>query len=188
MGSANARLAARGAFAGFFIFFWLFAAPPRSAAADDEKNAPEARPYVFKSALTSGKKTGEIILGRTTFEEVQKMYPAPPFEDYDGALRPAGQSAPAWSPLIKYVYNPWQTMYAVFFDEQKRVVMISELYELGALTEKDLLKKYPGMVESDSGQGSVEYQTEIEECAALIASVETKGRTVEQLSYAYTCE
>lgn len=188
MGSAHARLAARGAFAGFFIFFWLFAAPGRRAAADDEKKAPEAKPYVFKSALTSGKKTGDIILGKTTFEEVQKMYPAPPFADYDGALRPAGQSASAGSPSIKYVYNPWQTMYAIFFDEQKRVVMISELYELGAFTEKDLLKKYPGMVESDSGQDSVEYQAEIEECTTVIASVEAPGRTVEQLSYSYTCE
>jgi hypothetical protein len=188
MGSAHARLAARGAFAGFFIFFWLFAAPGRRAVADDETKAPEARPYVFKSALTSGKKTGEIVLGRTTFEEVQKMYPAPPFADYDGALRPAEQSAFEGSPSIKYVYNPWQTMYAIFFDEQKRVVMISELYELGALTEKELLKKYPGMLETDSGQGSIEYQSEIEECTAVIASVETAGRTVEQISYAYTCE
>lgn len=188
MGSANARLAARSAFAGFFIFFWLFAAPERRAAAGEEKKASEAKPYIFKTALTSGKKTGEIILGRTTFEEVQKMYPAPPFEDYDGALRPAGPRVSGGAPSMKYVYNPWQTMYAIFFDEQNRVVMISELYELGALAEKDLLKKYPGMVESDSGQGSVEYQAEIEECAAIIASVETKGRTVEQLSYAYTCE
>lgn len=188
MGSAHARLAARGAFAGFFIFFWLFGALPRRVEADDDKKASEARPYVFKSALTSGKKTGEIILGRTTFEEVRKMYPAPPFADYDGALRPAGQSASGGSPLIKYVYNPWQTMYAIFFDERKRVVMISELYELGALTEKDLLKKYPGMVETDSKQGAIEYQTEIEECTTVIASVEVAGRTVEQLSYAYTCE
>lgn len=188
MGSAHARLAARGAFAGFFIFFWLFAAPGRRAVADDETKAPETRPYVFKSALTSGKKTGEIVLGRTTFEEVQKMYPAPPFADYDGALRPAGQSASEGSPSIKYVYNPWQTMYAIFFDEHKRVVMISELYELGALTEKELLKKYPGMLETDSGQGSIKYQSEIEECTTVMASVETAGRTVEQLSYAYTCE
>jgi len=188
MGSAHARMAARGAFAGFFIFFWLFAAPPRRVAAGEEKKASEAKPYVFKSALTSGKKTGEIMLGRTTFEEVQKMYPAPPFADYDGALRPAGKSVSGGSPAIKHVYNPWQTMYAIFFDEQKRVVMISELYELGALTEKALLKKYPGMVESDSGQDSVEYQAEIEECTTIIASVELTGRTVEQLSYAYTCE
>lgn len=188
MGSAHARLAAAGAFAGFFIFFWLFAAPGRRAAADDEKKAPELKPFVFKSALTSGKKTGDIVLGRTTFEEVLKMYPAPPVADYDGALRPAGQSASGGLPSIKFVYNPWQTMYAIFFDARKKVVMVSELYELGALTEKDLLKKYPGMIESDSKQGSIEYQAEIGECTAVIATVETTGRTVEQLSYAYTCE
>ena len=188
MGSAHARMAARGAFAGFFIFCWLFAAPQRRASAGEEKKAPEAKPYVFRSVLTSGKKTGDIVLGRTTFEEVLKMYPAPPYADYDGALRPAGQSGAGGLQSIKYVYNPWQTMYAIFFDGKKRVVMVSELYELGALSEKALLRKYPGMVESDSEQGSIEYQTELQECTALIATVETTGRTVEQLSYAYTCE
>lgn len=185
MASAH-RLAATGV-AGFFIFFWLFAAPNiRRAAAGEEKKAPESRPYVFKSALSSVKKA-EIVLGRTTYQEVLKMFPAPPVEDYDGALRPA-ERAFEGLPSIKYVYNPWQTMNAIFFDAQKRAVMVSELYELGALTEKELLRKYPGMVESDSGQGSIEYQAELKECISVIARVETAGRTVEQLSYAYTCE
>ncbi|CAG1064464.1 hypothetical protein BAC1_00020 [uncultured bacterium] len=186
MASAQ-RLAATG-IAGFFIFFWLFAAPnTRRASAGEEKKAPESKPYVFKSALANGKKTAGIVLGKTTYEEVLKIFPAPPVEDYDGALRPA-ERAFEGLPSIKYVYNPWQTMNAIFFDAEKRAVMVSELYELGALTEKELLRKYPGMVESDSGQGSIEYQAELEECMSVIARVETAGRTVEQLSYAYTCE
>jgi hypothetical protein len=188
MGSAHSRLAASGALAGFFICFWLFAAFERRAVAGEETKTLEAKPHVFHSVLNSGEKTREIILGRTTYEEVLNMYPAPPLEDYDGALRAAEQVAPAGGPSIKYVYNPWQTMYSIFFDEDKRVVMVSELFELGVLTEKELLRKYPGMVESDSEQGSIEYQAEIEECMTIIANVETASRSVEQLSYAYTCE
>jgi len=184
----HARLAATGAFAGIFIFFWLFSAPGlRRAAAEEEKKTLE-KPYVFKPSLTNGKKAGRIVLGKTTYEEVLRMFPAPPAADYDGALRPAGGGAPGGLKSIKYVYNPYQTMYAVFFDENRRVVMVSELYELGALTEKELMRRYPGMSESDSSHGSIEYQAELDECTSVIATVEDKGRTVEQLSFAYTCE
>ena len=128
------------------------------------------------------------MLGQTTFEDAVKMYPPPPFEDYDGALRPVEEPLSESMQSIEYVYNPWQTMYSLFFDADRRLVMVSELYELGSLTEEELLKRYPGMVETDSGSGFIEYQAELQECAVVIATVETAGRTVEQLSYAYTCE
>ncbi len=185
----HARLAATGAFAGIFIFFWLFSAPGvRRAGAEEEKKAQESKPYVFKPSLTSGKKIGKIVLGKTTYEEVLKMFPAPPSADYDGDLRPVGEGAPGGLKSARYVYNPYQTMYAVFFDENKKAVMVSELYELGALTEGELLRKYPGMSESDSSSGSIEYQAELDGCTTVIASVEARGHNVEQLSFAYTCE
>lgn len=188
MVSSYARCAARASLAGFFIFFWLFAASHRRAEAEDDKKIQAAKPFVFKSALASGKKAGSLVLGQTTFDEAVKMYPPPPFEDYDGALRPVEEPLSESMQSIKYVYNPWQTMYALFFDEKKRLVMVSELYELGALTEEELLRRFPDMVATDSGSGSVEYQAELQECAVVIATVETDGRTVEQLSYAYSCE
>lgn len=185
----HARLAATGAFAGLFIFFCLFSAMgARRAAAEEEKKTNESKPYVFRAALSSGKKIGRIVLGKTTYEEVAKMFPPPPASDYDGALRPVGEGAPGGLKSAKYVYNPYQTMYAVFFDEKMIVVMVSELYELGALTESELLKKYPGISGSDSSSGSIEYQAELDECTSVIASVEAGGHNVEQLSFAYTCE
>ena len=188
MGSSYARHAARGALAGVFIFLWLFASPQRRALADEGKKAQAQKPFVFSASLTNGKKAGPLVLGQTTFEEVLKIFPQPPFEDYDGALRLLENPQSESMQSIEYVYNPWQTMYALFFDADMRLVMVSELYELGRLTEKELLRRYPNMVKTDSEQGSIEYQAEIFDCAAVIATVETAGHTVEQLSYAYTCE
>lgn len=156
--------------------------------ADEEKKVQEPKPFVFNSVLTNGKKAGELVLGRTTFHDVLRMFPAPPFSDYDGELRPAGGPFPEGYPEIKYVYNPWQTMYALFFDEDKKLVMVSELYELGSLTEKELFKKYPGLTETSSTINSIEYRGELQECASLIANVEPSGHTVEQLAFAHTCE
>lgn len=183
------RIAATGTLAGLFIFLWLFAAPQRRAdAAGYEGSTQDGKPFVFNSVLTSGKKAGELVLGSTTFDEVLKMFPDPPFTDYDGALRPVDGLLPEGYPAAKFVYNPWQTMYALFFDEHKKLVMVSELHELGRLTEKELLKRFPGLVEANSAEDSVDYHAEIHECVSVIATVETKGRTVEQLSYAYACE
>lgn len=188
MVSSFARNAARASLAGMFVFFWLFAAPHRRAGAEDEKKTDAHKPFVFKSALSSGKKAGSLVLGKTTFDEAVKMYPPPPVKDFDGALRPVEEPLSESMRSIKYVYNPWQTMYALFFDEKKRLVMVSELYELGTLTERELLRRFPDMVATDSDSGSIEYQAELLECAVVIATVETAGRTVEQLSYAYSCE
>lgn len=187
MNSSHLKLAARGTLAGFFIFTWLLAAPQARSIADEDKKA-EPKPFVFNPILVNGKKAGELVLGRTTFHDVLRMFPAPPFSDYDGELRPAGGHFPEGYPEIKYVYNPWQTMYALFFDEDKKLIMVSELFELGSLTEKELLKRYPGLTETSGTINSIEYRGELQECASLIANVELSGRTVEQLAIAHTCE
>lgn len=189
MKSSYLRLAARGTVAGLVIFCWLYGAPARrTAEAGEEKKNGDAKPFVFRSVLTSGKKAGDLVLGRTTYEEVLKIYPAPPFNDYDGHLRPVDETYQESYPSIKFVYNPWQTMYALFFDEDRRLVMVSELYELGALTEKELFRRYPGLTETGRSGRSIEYQAGLHECVSLVAAVEKKGRTVEQLSWVRTCE
>lgn len=182
------KLAARGAFAGFFIFVWLLAASQGRSLADEDKKAQAPGPFVFNSVLINGQKAGELVLGRTTFHDTLRMFPAPPFSDYDGGLRPADGPLPEGYPEIKYVYNPWQTMYALFFDEDKKLVMVSELYELGSLSEKELLKRYPGLMETSSTVNSIEYRGELQECTSLIANVEPSGRSVEQLVFSHTCE
>lgn len=187
MNTAFFKLAARGTLAGFFVSLWLLGTSAGRTEAADERGAKDMKPFVFHSVLTNGKRAGDLFLGQTTFDEVLRMYPAPPFHDYDGNLRPVASPSLEGYPAVKYVYNPWQTMYALFFDGQKRLVMVSELYELGSLTEKELLKRYPFLAEAN-GSESIEYQAEVQECVSLIAHVETKGRTVEQLTYAYTCE
>lgn len=185
MNPAFIKSSGQGLLAVFISSFWFFAGPLALA---DERKGRDAKPFIFNSSLTNGKKAASLTLGATTFEEAAAMYPAPPFAEYDGGLRPVAGTSLEGHPAIMYVYNPWQTMYALFFDGQLRLVMISELHELGTITEKELLKKHPGLVETDSSGSSIEYQAEVQECVSLIATVETKGRSVEQLSYAYTCE
>lgn len=188
MKSAYLRLAARGTLAGFLILACFVGASARRVAyAGEEKGPRDRKPFVFNSVLTNGKKAGSLVLGRTTFDEAVRMYPAPPSE-YDGNLRPVAGPTPEGYPAVKYVYNPWQTMYALFFDGQERLVLVSELHELGRISEKELMKKHPGLIETNTSEDSIIYEAQVQECVSLIAVVETKGRTVEQLSYAYTCE
>lgn len=183
------RFAATGTVAGFFMFvFFSVACLHRSAFAGEGKDSNDAKPFVFNSVLTNGKKAGSLVLGRTTFDEAVRMYPAPPMSDYDGNLRQAAGPSHEGYPAVKYVYNPWQTMYALFFDGEKKLVMVSELHELGSIDEKELFSRHPGLIETDMSDSSIVYEAELQECVSIIAVVETRGHTVEQLSYAYTCE
>jgi len=169
-----------------FVFFFLFFS---NAIAGPAKKGGEAA-YVFPSILTNGEKAGDLILGRTTVEEAVRMHPQPPLGPYDGDVRPV-EAFPALSadglPELKTVYNPWQTMYSLFFDSEKKLVMVSELHELGSLSEKKLLADNPGLTETYRDNGLVEYRLDIQPCVTLIALVTGDG-WVEELSVAYSCD
>lgn len=168
---------------------WMFILSDCRALAGPVEKEPAAQ-YVFDSVLTNGKKAGALVLGKTTLDEALRMHPEAPFKPYDGDVRPAEEdpSAPGGLPELKFVYNPWQTMYSLYFNEGKRLVMVSELKELGKLSEKDLLNEYPGILETYRDRHTVEYRSQLGPCVSFIARVGAAKGWVEEVSYAYTCE
>lgn len=168
---------------------WMFIFSDCRVLAGPAEKAPAAQ-YAFNSYLTNGKKAGTLVLGRTTLDEAVKMHPEAPFEPYDGDVRPAEEdpAAPDGLPELKLVYNPWQTMYSLYFNDEKKLVMISELKELGKLSEKDLLKEYPGISETYRDKRTIEYRSSLVPCVTLTARVGADKRWVEEVSFAYTCE
>lgn len=168
---------------------WMFIFTDFRALAGQPEKAQAAQ-YVIESFLTNGKKAGALVLGMTTLDEAMRMHPEAPFKPYDGDVRQAEEdpSAPGGLPELKFVYNPWQTMYSLYFNEGKRLVMVSELKELGKLSEKDLLKEYPGIAETYRDRHTVEYRAQLGPCVSFIARVGAAKGWVEEVSYAYTCE
>lgn len=163
---------------------WVLVSPGCMALAASQEE------YVFSSFLANGKKAGTLVLGKTTIEEALKMHPEAPFKPYDGDVRPAEEdpSALGGLPELKYVYNPWQTMYSLYFNDEERLVAVSELKELGKLSEKDLLKEYPGLSEAYRDNRTIEYRSSLGPCVVLTARVGSATRWVEEVSFAYTCE
>lgn len=169
--------------------FVLLSIPGTSQAEKPEAGQKE-EPYVFSAYLTSGVKSGDLVLGRTTYDEALKIFPQPT-KPYDGRFRPA-EEYPVLKlggsiPVPRYVFNPWHTMYALFFDSEKRLVIISELLPMGIMKKADLLKKYPQLEETAADSSTYELQADIRPCVTLIAVVDAKGDSVEQISYAYAC-
>lgn len=169
--------------------FTLLSIPGTSKAEKPEAGQRE-EPYVFSAFLTNGVRSGDLVLGRTTYDEALKIFPEPT-KPYDGRFRPAVEypvlKLGGSIPVPRYIFNPWHTMYALFFDSEKRLVIISELLPMGSMKKEDLLKKHPQLEETAVDVSSYELQGDIRPCVTVIAVVDAKGDSVEQVSYAYAC-
>jgi|GEM_PF-4863054 len=88
------------------------------------------QPFIFQAVLTDGSKAGNLILGQTTAKQAVKMFPETPFS-YEGNPRSA-QGYPTVKvvkikPKPTVVFNLFATMYALFFDDNNKLVIINEL-------------------------------------------------------------
>ena len=93
------------------------------------------------------KKIGDLVPGLSALNDVVKMFPAAP-QDYPGNPRP-----PAAFPEVKIgkvepqpttVYNPPETSYALFFDDNDKLVIIEDAHSpLAGLGPEAVHKRYP---------------------------------------------
>jgi hypothetical protein len=171
--------------------FYILSSCPQytMVSADDEPAA--IHPFIFHAVLTDGQKAGDLTLGQTTLEQAVKMFPEPPVPSYGGEPR-----APQGYPPVRVgkirpnpavVFNPWNTMYALYFDKNNKLVIISELVT-GKISQKEIAKQYPKLKETDRGSGSFEMQAEIQPCVAFMALFRTADSSMDQSAYAFTCE
>lgn len=148
-----------------------------------------AQPFIFHAVLVDGQKAGDLILGQTTLEQAVKIFPNPPFPSYEGDPRPprgypqvkAGKIKP------KFVYNPWNTMYALYFDENNKLIIVVEL-ESQRVKKQDIISRYPQLKETSRDLESYEMQGEIKPCITLMVLFRSNDDTIDQMAYVFTCE
>jgi hypothetical protein len=131
---------------------------------------------------------GEVVLGETTLHDAIGLFP--PTYGEGAPRRPRGfpvARAGKVQPKPVRVFNPFKTMYGLFFDRNDRLVVFQELGdELEQQPVADLLSKYPALRETRRLKGERELQGEIAPCVVLMLLVDDDDR-VTNVAYAYSC-
>jgi hypothetical protein len=168
-------------------------APVTERPAPPAPPAPQAPlapgPFRFEARRQDGRPAGELLLGGTTFDAARKLL-AP--ESGDGAPR-----TPEGFPQVKFgsvspapttVYAAANTSYELFFDVNRRLVMVQDHQPpLSGLTLAELQQKYPQLRETDRDADAVELQGEIAPCVTMLVLVGEPEGKVEDVAHAYTC-
>jgi hypothetical protein len=150
-----------------------------------------AEPFHYPAVLRSGKKIGDLVPGLSALPDVVKMFPAPP-QDYPGNPRP-----PAGFPEVKIgkvqpepatVYNPPETSYALFFDDNDKLVIIEDAHSpLAGLGPETVHRRYPKLKGTGHDEQVIELQGQIEPCIVMMVLFSAQTRKVTKIAYAFTC-
>ena len=150
-----------------------------------------AEPFHYPAVLRSGKKIGDLVPGLSALPDVVKMFPAPP-QDYPGNPRP-----PAGFPEVKIgkvqpepatVYNPPETSYALFFDDNDKLVIIEDAHSpLAGLGPETVHRRYPKLKGTGHDERVIELQGQIEPCIVMMVLFSAQTRKVTKIAYAFTC-
>jgi hypothetical protein len=148
-------------------------------------------PFHFPAVLRSGKKVGDLVPGISTFKDVVKMFPAATL-DYPGNPRP-----PATFPEVKIgkvhpqpttVYNPLHTSYALFFDDNEKLVIIEDAHPpLAGLGPEAIHQRYPTLKGTGHDERVIELQGQVEPCVVMMVLFSAATRKVTKVAYAFTC-
>jgi hypothetical protein len=150
-----------------------------------------AEPFHYPAVLRSGKKIGDLVPGLSALPDVVKMFPAAP-QDYPGNPRP-----PAGFPEVKIgkvqpepatVYNPPETSYALFFDDNDKLVIIEDAHSpLAGLGPEAVHQRYPKLKGTGHDERVIELQGQIEPCIVMMVLFSAQTRKVNKVAYAFTC-
>jgi hypothetical protein len=148
-------------------------------------------PLHFPAVLRSGKKVGDLVPGISALKDVIKMFPVAA-QDYPGNPRP-----PAAFPEVKIgkvrpepatVYNPPQTSYALFFDDNDKLVIIEDAHPpLAGLGPEAIHQRYPKLKGTGHDERVIELQGQVEPCVVMMVLFNAATRKVTKVAYAFTC-
>jgi hypothetical protein len=148
-------------------------------------------PFHFPAVLRSGKKVGDLVPGISALNDVVKMFPAAA-QDYPGNPRP-----PATFPEVKIgkvrpepttVYNPLHTSYALFFDDNDKLVIIEDAHPaLAGLGPEAIHQRYPQLKGTGHDERVIELQGQVEPCVVMMVLFSAATRKVTKVAYAFTC-
>lgn len=152
----------------------------------------QVQPFAYPAVLTNGRSVGNLILGQTTLEQAVKMFPPIP-PGAQGNPRPPRAYPEAKigqvSPKPTLVYNPWMTLYLLFFDSNVKLVIVVDggKSKLRGLSQQEMLRQYPQLKETDRDSLEYEMQVEIQPCVTLMLLFSTRDNTVGDIAYVFTC-
>lgn len=148
--------------------------------------------FAYPAVLTDGRAVGNLILGQTTLEQAVRMFPAGP-RGYEGNPRPPRGFPEAKigqvSPKPNLVYNPWMTIYRLYFDVNLRLVIILDggKSRLRGQSQQELQRQYPQIIETYRDPLEYEMQVEVQPCVTLMVLISARGNTVGDIAYVFTC-
>lgn len=150
-----------------------------------------AEPFHYPAVLRNGKKIGDLVPGLSGLDDVVKMFPAPP-HDYPGNPRPPASYPEAKigkvQPEPSTVYNPPGSSYALFFDDNDKLVIIEDAHSpLAGLGADALHKRYPMLKDTGHDERVIELQGQVEPCIVMMVLFDAETRKVTKIAYAFTC-
>jgi hypothetical protein len=150
-----------------------------------------AEPFQYTAVVRGGKKVGELTPGISTLEDVIKMFPAAP-PNYPGNPRPPINYPEVkigkFEPQPTAVYNPPRSSYALFFDENHKLVIIEDARPpLAGTGPQEIHRRYPMLKDTGNDENVIELQGQIRPCVVMMVLFEAKTRKVTKVAYVYTC-
>ena len=148
--------------------------------------------FIAFPVTVDGRPAGTLHLGQTTLAEAQQMLPPPPAGISEGQPRPpGGYPRPSRGEVIPkptLVYNPWKTMYQLFFDSNQRLVSFVD----GSSTflgkpVASVSKQYPDLHETVRELPFSEQQAQIPPCTTMLVMVSTGDTTISDVAYVFHC-
>ena len=86
------------------------------------------------------------------------------------------------------VYNPPKTSYALFFDDNDKLVIIEDAHPpLAGLGPEAVHKRYPKLKGTGHDEKVIELQGQIEPCIVMMVLFSVETRKVTKVAYAFTC-
>lgn len=139
--------------------------------------------------------TVNLRLGATSLSETVKLFPLPPggMNDYEGRPREVRSKTEPASPTHSErvtVFNPWQSMQALYFDRNQRLIQI---VTLGGMPEgRTTLTKEQAtamnLTIKEETFLSIEYESNPDACSTLSVGVDASGSdSIQGSAWSYRC-
>lgn len=154
----------------------------------------EEQPEAFKAELVDGSPVGQLVLGKTTVDDAKGLFEKAGVELGQKRKNTIMFSVGKAELKPKYIYNPWATLYQLYFDKNNVLVMIVDgAPETYPKTKAAFLEKYKDARETDRESNWYEMQVPLSDCTTLIAVFNIGGADpgmdkLDSIGLAYTCD
>lgn len=150
-----------------------------------------AEPFRYSAVLRSGRKVGDLMPGISTLDDARKMFPAAA-ADYPGNPRPPVDypevKVGKFEPHPTTVYNPPESSYALFFDDNQKLVILEDARPpIAGTGPREIHRRYPMLKDTGNDEHVIELQGQIQPCVVMMVLFKAQTRKVSRVAYVFTC-